>query len=564
MNTDADPIVLLPVPRWMKRLAGLSTAPVEEFIDPAIAQPQGYYLWITPGNCRLIAHDSAGIFYGRQTIAQLRRQFPQALPCMEIRDFPDFPIRGVMLDISRDKVPTMPTLLALVDRLAEWKINHLQLYIEHTFAYRGHEEVWQSASPMTPEEIRELDQFCKARFIDLVPNQNSFGHMERWLKHPRYLPLAEAPDGSETPWGFRWKGPFSLCPTDPRSLELLQDLYSQFLPNFSSKLCNVGCDETFDIGQGRSKQQAEQRGVHQVYLDFLCQVNDLISKHGRRMMFWGDIILHEPKLIERLPHGAIAMNWGYEANHPFDAEASQFSKSGVEFYVCPGTSSWCSIAGRTDNMLANQLAAAQEGLAHGAAGYLNTDWGDYGHLQYLPMSYAGLATGAGMSWCLESNRNLPLAQVLDVHVFADAAGLMGALAYELGNVYKVAGKIIHNRSPLFSVLVPTSIHTDPMEGITRENMESAEAAIDAAMRNLPASKMQREDADLIKSEFENAAAMLRFACRKGKDKTQKGLQEELEQIIQHHRHCWLARNRPGGLDDSAARLSHHAGVKTGS
>ena len=55
-----------------------------------------------------------------------------------------------MLDISRDKVPTMPTLFALVDRLAEWKINQLQLYIEHTFAYRGHEEVWRNADPMTP------------------------------------------------------------------------------------------------------------------------------------------------------------------------------------------------------------------------------------------------------------------------------------------------------------------------------------------------------------------------------------------------------------------------------
>jgi hexosaminidase len=551
----ADAFVLLPAPRRLNRLSGDSTAPVEEKIDPGVARPQGYQLSITPVNCRIVAHDDAGMFYARQTLAQLRRQFPQALPCMEIEDWPDFRVRGVMLDISRDKVPTMPTLLSLVDRLAEWKINHLQLYIEHTFAYREHEEVWQSASPMTAEEIRDLDAFCKARFIELVPNQNSFGHMERWLKHPRYLPLAEAPDGSETPWGFRWKGPFSLCPTDPRSLDLLGDLYSQFLPNFSSALCNVGCDETFDIGQGRSKDACLKRGVHQVYLEFLGQVNDLVSRHGRRMMFWGDIILHEPKLIERLPAGAIALNWGYEANHPFDAEARQFSQSGVEFYVCPGTSSWCSIAGRTDNMLANQRTAAEAGLAHGAAGYLNTDWGDYGHLQYLPISYAGLAAGAGMSWCLESNRNLPLARVLDMHAFADATGVMGALAYELGNVYKVAGKIIHNRSPLFSVLVPTSIHTDPMAEITRENMEKAEAAIDAAMRNLHASKMQRQDADLIKAEFENAAAMLRFACRKGKGESQKSLSQELEQIIQRHRHHWLARNRPGGLEDSVGRLT---------
>jgi hypothetical protein len=470
---------------------------------------------------------------------------------MEIEDWPDFPVRGVMLDISRDKVPTMATLFSLVDRLAEWKINHLQLYIEHTFAYRGHEEVWQSASPMTPEEIRRLDGFCKTRFIELVPNQNSFGHMERWLRHPRYLPLAEAPDGADTPWEFRWHGPFSLCPTDPRSLELLADLYSQLLPNFSSALFNVGCDETFDIGQGRSKDQCLKRGVHLVYLEFLGRVNDLVRRQGRRMMFWGDVILHQPELIGRLPADVIALNWGYEADHPFDAEASRFSCGGVEFYVCPGTSSWCSIAGRTDNMLANQRAAAEAGLAHGAAGYLNADWGDHGHLQYLPMSYAGLAAGAAMSWCLQSNRDLPLPRVLDVHSFADAAGVMGAAAYDLGNVYKTVGKTIANRSALFDILVPTSTHRDPMEGIARQGLERAEAAIDAAMRNVPASKMQRSDADLIKSEFENAAAMLRFACRKGRG---EALPVELEQIVQLHRQLWLARNRPGGLDESVGRL----------
>jgi hexosaminidase len=549
-----DPIVLLPAPRRLNRLPGQSSAPVEEKLDPAIAHPQGFQLSITPAHCRIIARNATGIFYGQQTLAQLRRQFPDALPCLEIEDWPDFPVRGVMLDISRDKVPTMPTLFSLVDRLAEWKINHLQLYIEHTFAYRGHEEVWKSASPMTPEEIRELDQYCKARFIDFVPNQNSFGHMERWLRHPRYLPLAEAPDGSETPWGFRWKGPFSLCPTDPGSLDLLNDLYSQFLPNFSSPLFNVGCDETFDIGQGRSKEECQKRGVHQVYLEFLRQVNDLAIEHSRRMMFWGDIILHEPNLIKQLPPGAIALNWGYEAIHPFETEAKQFARSGVEFYVCPGTSSWCSIAGRTDNMLANQRSAAAQGLAQGAAGYLNTDWGDYGHLQYLPVSYAGFAAGAAMSWCLESNRNLPLQQVLDLHAFEDSAAVMGTVAYDLGNVYKAVGPLIHNRSPLFSVLAPTSIHTDPMAGITPEGLEKADAAIDAAMRNIQKAKMQRDDAALIISEFENAAAMLRFACRKARGESTKALSQELDQIIKSHRQLWLARNRPGGLDESVGRL----------
>jgi len=560
MIRGSDSISLLPAPRRLERLAGTSNAPVSETIDSAVSRPQGYRLSIGPAICRITGHDAAGVFYGRQTLAQLRRLFPASLPCLEIEDWPDFPVRGVMLDISRDKVPTMATLLSLIDDLSKWKINQLQLYIEHTFAYVGHEEVWQDASPLTGEEIRQLDAHCRSRFIELVPNQNSFGHMERWLKHPRYLPLAESPDGAETPWGFRWKGPFSLCPTDPASAALLADLYNQLLPNFTSGLFNVGCDETFDIGQGRSKEECQKRGVHRVYLDFLITVNELANRHGRRMMYWGDIIVKEPDLIRELPRDAIALNWGYEADHPFEAETLAFSQSGVPFYVCPGTSSWCSIAGRTDNMLANQRAAAETGLKQGAIGYLNTDWGDYGHLQYLPISFAGLAAGAAMSWCLETNRDLPLPAVLNAHVFEDSAGVMGQTACDLGNVYKTTGKLMHNRSALFSILAPSSTHLNPMDGITRDGLEAASAALTSAMREMNHSNLQRQDGKLIQSEFNNAAAMLQLACRVGQRKLDPStedradLNEELARVITEHRRCWLARNRPGGLNDSAARL----------
>ncbi len=553
---NAGEINLLPLSRRMRRLPGKSVGELRESLDSSIPA-QGYRI----SQNEIRAADAAGLFYAHQTIAQLHAQFGEELPALEIEDWPDFPVRGVMLDISRDKVPTMQTLFGIVDQLAGWKINQLQLYTEHTFAYRGHEEVWKDASPLVAEEIRELDEYCKARFIELVPNQNSFGHMERWLKHPRYLPLAEAPEGSQTPWGFRWEGPFSLCPTDARSIKLLADLYGQLLPNFSSSLFNVGCDETFDIGQGRSAQECKRSSVAEVYVNFLNQVQNLVASQGRKMMFWGDIILHEPKWIEKLPPDVIALNWGYEADHPFDEQSDQFARAGVPFYVCPGTSSWNSIAGRTDNMNANQLHAAEAGLKHGAIGYLNTDWGDHGHLQYWPISLAPIAFGAAVSWCLESNRQIPLERALNVHAFADSSSAMGSVALELGNVYKAVGKLVSNRSALFSLLVPTSLRDDPMNGITTEGLEAAEQAIARAIAPISLAKMSKDDAKLIRDEFMNAAEMLQFACARGKQMLRGNanisgdLQGKREHIIQEHRRLWLARNRPGGLSDSVARLN---------
>ncbi|MFN3332483.1 MAG: hypothetical protein ACK47M_08230, partial [Caldilinea sp.] len=80
----------------------------------------------------------------------------------------------------------------------------------------------------------------------------------RWLIHERYRHLAEAPDGWKAPWGDIHREPFSLCPLDPGSIALLRELYDELLPHFSSHQFNVGCDETFDLGQGRSKQACEE------------------------------------------------------------------------------------------------------------------------------------------------------------------------------------------------------------------------------------------------------------------------------------------------------------------
>src|SRR5207237_510321 len=151
----------------------------------------------------------------------------------------------------------------------------------------------------------------------------------------------------------------------------------------------------------------------------------LVKSHGRRMMFWGDIIVQKPELIRELPRDAIALEWGYEADHPFDRDGEMFARAGVPFYVCPGTSSWNSIAGRTDNALANLRSAAENGRKHGAIGYLITDWGDNGHLQYLPASYLAFAAGAAFSWCLESNRHADWAAALNAHAFEDSAGAVG-------------------------------------------------------------------------------------------------------------------------------------------
>jgi hexosaminidase len=537
-----------------------------------ISHPQGYSLQITPQLILIEAHDEAGIYYGCCTLVQLLQNYlpllknkeegsNSFLPCLEIIDWPDFTKRGVMLDISRDKVPTMDTILSLVDLLASWKINQFQLYIEHTFAYRQHPEVWADASPFTGEEIMILDAYCRRRFIELVPNQNSFGHLEKWLAHPRYRQLAEAPDGFDVPWGHQ-DGPFSLCPLDPGSLKLITSMYDELLPHFSSRQFNVGCDETFDLGQGRSQEECALLGTGRVYLDFLLKIYQEVKARGFTMQFWGDIIMAHPELVSELPKDSIALEWGYEADHPFNEHGQKYIEAGLPFYVCPGTSAWNSIAGRTDNTLGNLLNAAENGIKYNAIGYLITDWGDNGHWQTLPISYLGFAAGAAYSWALEANRTLDIKTVLDHYAFQDSSESMGKVAYDLGNVYHAIGIEPVNASALFYILQqPIKEWVGFLEPeVAVKAIHNTLETIEAAAKPLQSERSRRPDASLLRREFNLTAKLLQHACRRGSfgfgsaEYSSHSLAEELREILIEYQAIWYLRNRPGGLKASLAHF----------
>ncbi len=516
--------------------------------------PQAYTLTGNAKGFVIKASDDGGAFYGIQTFIQLLRQCGSALPPVVIRDHPDFERRGYMLDISRCKVPSMETLKYLVDYLAHIKINELQLYTEHTFAFSGHETVWHDASPMTAGEILELQAYCEDRFIELVPNLNSFGHFERWLRHPRYRVFAESPDGFIDHSGRKTSFGTVLKP-NPQSLDLIDSLYREFLPNFNSGFVNVGCDETWELGKGWSKPLCDKNGVTEVYLSFLKQIDKRVKSHGKKMMFWGDIILHKPELINALPRDVIALEWGYEATHPFARDCKLFKDSSVPFYVCPGTSSWGSLIGRSANCLGNLASAAKNGSRFGAVGYLITDWGDNGHHQYLPASYLGLTAGAAYSWCYRSNSGIDIAAALDQHVFFDAAGVLGTVCRDIGNAYtqlpdKAVNGTIFNR--LFFWNFDGKLPTQS----TGKQLKAVRSMLQNLRERVTTAKPQRHDGDLIVREIRNNILMAihgidRALLYKKETCAVDPALSDIQHILSEHEQLWLARNRPGGLHESS-------------
>lgn len=550
----------------------------EAVLDPETELPvQGYELLISEAELRITASDAHGLIYGRATLDQILRQCGPTLPTLRIRDWPDFPVRGYMLDVSRDRIPTLQSLLEWVRTLAALRINQLQLYTEHSFAYPGHETVWRDASPLTPDEIRELDRECSTHGIELVPNQNSFGHMERWLRHPAYRPLAEWPDKGGTP---------SCLAPDEQSLAFVRSLYDALLPCFSSRTLNIGCDETFELGRGRSREECERRGRGRIYLDYVLRLIEDVHARGYSVQFWGDILRLHPELTQELPkERLIALVWGYEAPQDPDDLPSNvraalarygfvpeslrgfewglrpYAKAGVPFYVCPGTSSWNSLVGRLDNARANLLDAAQAGLCHGASGYLITDWGDNGHLQPPIVSLPAVAYGAAVSWCAETNENLDLEPSLPLLLPGDPGGTLARALVRLGSLHSTLGLAAINASPLsLALLQPLTKPLLAWGELERERLDRVLAPIEEESERVRRFSPADAVTQRARRELLQAAGLARHgAWRLGHRELGHGpplaaLDADLARLIEEQAQVWLESSRPGGLEDSLARL----------
>jgi hypothetical protein len=514
------------------------------------------------GAIEIACADERGVLYGLRSLIQVISQSSTSkVPCFTIEDWADFPVRSVMLDISRTRVPSMETLCSIIDICSRLKINQLQLYMEHTFAYSGHEKVWRYSSPFTAEEIREAAEYCRSLGIELVPNQNSFGHMERWLCHEEYKHLAEAPDGFMDPWGVFRKFSSTLAPSEQAVWPFLEDLYDQLFHCFPGNLFNAGGDEPWELCQGRSSDLCSREGLSRVYVDYLRRLHEITAARGRRMMVWADILLKYPEEAKRLPADTILVDWGYERDHPFDQQAQTLEKLGFDFYVCVGTSSWNSIGGRLDNCRENILNGAREGRRHNACGFMIADWGDNGHLQQLPVMFPGLVLGACAAWHTEASEALDWEKMLYTALREHEHCIKPLLLLsQTGEIYE---------KPLHNMTLPAAVLLDHHAPYYKEDLKTA-SGYDFHREIAQLDEIDRliKGNQLCADELRWSSHMLRFACDYGAqllrtidtsieqipEDMRIRLSRQLEKLIEEYRRIWDLRSRPGGLEESSGIL----------
>ena len=349
-----------------------------------------YKLEIYDMDVTVTAATGAGLFYGLQSLLQLYRFNYRAdfeewqdvkIPCMEITDYADYQYRGWMIDISRGPIPTMDYLKRQIRTMAEFKLNTLTLYTEHTFVSEAFD--YAPADGLTAEQIRELQNFAKNYYVEIIGNQQCFAHFEKILSNPKYEYLADTK--------------YNLNPAIPETYNFLRTLLKEETAAYSSPWFNINCDETESLGTGKAAKYVKKVGASEAYIRHILKVNDIVKSCGKKTMMWADIVLKDKKIQTKLPKDITMLVWSYAPSDSFDGMIKPIKEAGYDFWVVPGVSMWSTVFPSMSSYEKNIANFARDGRRFGAKGLLNTAWNDSGEASLNSVWHA-MAWGAEMSW----------------------------------------------------------------------------------------------------------------------------------------------------------------------
>ena len=360
-----------------------------------------YSICIDKDCIKITAAGDCGVFRAVSSLKQLIKEYGKDLPQCEIKDDPDFKKRSYMLDISRCRMPKVDTITKLIDLLDDLKYNEFQLYMESfVFKYDTLPEYTKDFDCLGPEDIKYLDKYCSDRFIELVPNQASFGHLKNWLELDEFKHLRVGDEDTNTA---------TINPLLEESFEFVDKFYSALLPNFTSGYVNIGLDEAGGLGKYQLEEICKEKGKENVFLDWLHKLSDHIAKkYNKKVQFWADMLYDYPEAYGRVPEGAVALNWGYDLikSAMMEKRCVDLQAKGTPYYICPGNCTWISFTGRFDVMNFNVRTCGEIGRKYGAIGYMMTDWGcGEGHYHFPVWSIVPCALGAQYAWNVGEEQN---------------------------------------------------------------------------------------------------------------------------------------------------------------
>ena len=344
---------------------------------------EAYHLEIQPDEVTLTAAHPAGLFYGVQTLLQLKDHYgTSAVPCQRILDWPDLEHRVVMDDISRGPIPNTAYLKSQIQRLASLKINGLTFYIEDIVKTNVHGS-FAPRNGIDLEEFKLLSDFAAGYNIELIGSFQSLGHFEKILQHPQYRSL-----------GITER---MLDPTSLPARKFLTEVQADMLSAFSSNYFNINGDEAWDLSRGVLKPLADSLGAGIIYARHMVPLLQNLIRAGKKPMMWADMLLEHPEAFTQIPKSTTLLTWDYSDRAHFNDWIDPIASRNLNFWICPGILNSNRFMPDFEETFGNIDGFVREGYAKGAKGMMLTVWDDGGR-HFFQRDWPGVVAGAARSW----------------------------------------------------------------------------------------------------------------------------------------------------------------------
>jgi hypothetical protein len=334
--------------RFGEAREGKNKLPVQVSWSPSKRKAaDSYRLKVTPTAVRIWAPNRTGLLYALHTLLGMVRTEGKNffLSPVEVEDGPDFSMRGLSDDISRRQVSTVNDFYRIIRELSRWRYNYYLLYMEDMFRLDRHPAIGAASGALTKDEVRKIVAYGKLWGVEIVPIVQTLGHLEKVLALPEYQDLSETTQDPAS--GHRRV----LDIDNPKSYELLSDLFAELFEVFESEYVHIGCDETRMFGTERNKEKADKIGHAALFIQHLQNVMQILRPYHKKVMFYADMfnpsLAHTWKVTEDQLRtvrdmGLIFVNWDYEKRF-----ASQYypylhliQKQNGSQIVGPGTFCW--------------------------------------------------------------------------------------------------------------------------------------------------------------------------------------------------------------------------------
>lgn len=390
-----------------KPVEGINLILDEKLMLPSQADNnEGYLLTIKEKKIEIRAKSLKGLFYGAISLIQLIENTQgNKLGGLEISDWPDMKTRGISDDISRGQVSTLDNFKKIIRHLARYKMNVYMPYIEDMIKFDEYPSIGLNRGALTKGEIKELVAYAKDFYIDIIPVFQTLGHYENILAQPEFLKYAE------------FTGAASLNVSNDSTYVFLENLLKVVFELFPSEYFNMGADESYDVGLGKSKYLVDKTNIAVVHANHYKKVYDICKKYNKKVLMYGDILLSHPEILDLIPKDITVVDWHYRGEIDYSS-AKTFNKAGFNYYVSPSAWNFLTTFPSNLNAFPNIKYIIKAGLQNGSTGMINSNWGDYGAETIKELILFGYAWSAQCSWNFEGSD----AGVFSINYFRDFFG----------------------------------------------------------------------------------------------------------------------------------------------